>query len=95
VATSAGATLFDETFRVSGHGTAERSLGEGTMTVKATYTAHYASGGTNQAIDATTSVTLGGGDCADGTSVAAFSFSYNAGAGTQPFHNDGVKVVCE
>ncbi|MEA3203267.1 MAG: hypothetical protein QOI63_942, partial [Thermoplasmata archaeon] len=34
-------------------------------------------------------LTLGGGDCADGTTVAAFSFSQDAGAWI-----GGVKVAC-
>ncbi|MCA1811129.1 MAG: hypothetical protein LC623_03850 [Halobacteriales archaeon] len=95
VATNAGATLLDQAFQVGGGQTVEHALGAGTMTVKATYTAHHAAGGSVQDVDASVALTLGGGDCADGTAVAAFSFSYNAGAGAGAFRNDGVKVVCE
>jgi hypothetical protein len=96
--TADGKTLLSETVTVPGHGTAERSVDavpRASYTLHATYHAVRDSGSNHQVADGERSHTLEWDDCAGGTVVVTFSFTYSATATSQQFNSGTSTGSCE
>ena len=96
--TADGKTLLSETITVPGHGTVERSVAaipKASYVLHATYHAVNDSGSGHQVADGERTHTLEWDDCASGTVVVTFSFTYSTSATSQQFNSGTSTGSCE